>query len=245
MSDSPFMIGANGLIVDTAINGLPGGYATVGQQPNVATGETPNVGDVPSAGPWIVTQLLPGAIIQLVGGGEFDLLSTARSPMLAIGSGSSPQLGGTMGSVQLDLVTGASGSATPVVYIATPAGLGVAPPTLYVEVSLDASNRPTFAVTDSSGVVKAQGSPSGSAISAGILLSLRLFWDSTGKIIPDYVTFYSNGVVQPLGTVTGPWTAFQPQAIYYGRGASVGGGNPFTGRLLKVQAGNHSRPTIY
>jgi hypothetical protein len=242
MPDTPFMIGANGMIADVSFNGLPAGYATVGQQPAIGTGETPNLADTPSPGPWSVSQLLPGALVQLRGGGEVDLSTGSQSPMLAIGSGSNPTLGGTAGSLQLDLVTGAAGSATPVVYLSSQVGL-VTVPTLYIGVFLDSTNRPTFTITDAFGAIKAQGSPSGSAIPAGVVLQLRLFWDSTGNVLPGYVSFYINGVPQALGTISGPWTAFQCLAVYYGRGAKVGGGNPFTGVLNKLQASNSAQPT--
>ncbi len=243
MSDGPFVIGANGMIADVSFIGYGPGYATVGVQPNIGPGESPNFGQAASPGPWRVTQLLPGALVQLRGGGEYDLPSTSRSPLQGIGAGSSPQLGGTMGSVQVDLLTGAAGSATPVVYLSSQVGLGVSVPTVYIGVFLDSTNRPTFTITDVNGAIKAQGSPSGAAVLSGTPFQLRLFWDSTGTIIPSFVAFLINGVAQPLGTVTGPWTAFQPQAIYYGRGASVGGGNPFTGTLHKVQASNYAQPT--
>ena len=67
MPDTPFMIGANGMIADVSFNGFAQGYATVGQQPVIATGETPNLGNAPSPGPWGVTQLLPGSLVQLTG----------------------------------------------------------------------------------------------------------------------------------------------------------------------------------
>lgn len=241
MSDAPFMIGANGLIVDTSFNGFAPGYATVGVQPNIAPGESPNFGQAPTPGPWIVTQLLPGASIQLVGGGEYDLPSTSRSPMQGIGSGSNPLLGGTVGSMQVDIVTGAAG---------TIQGLGFevntidsSSPTAYVGIWLDASNRPSFTITDVNGVTKAVGAPTGAAIPSGTVLQLRLFWDSTGTIIPGFVVFLANGVVQPLGAVTGPWTGFTPTSILYGSGAVFSTFTSFVGRFNKFQASPAATPT--
>jgi hypothetical protein len=243
MSDAPFMIGANGLILDTSFNGLPQGQATVGLQPNIAPGESPNPGGS-TPGPWIVSQLLPGAIVQLVGGGEYDLLSTARSPMLGIGNGSSPQLGGTTGSIQVDLVTSAGGGGVgqPLVYLVAQTGLNSAP-VEYVGVFLDPSNRPTFTITDANGVIKAQGSLTTPTYAAGTRLQIRLFWDSTGTVLPSYAALLVNGTAQPLGTVTGPWQGFQPAAVIYGRGMSSVGGSPFAGQLLKVQVSNSPLPT--
>jgi hypothetical protein len=239
MSDAPFMIGANGLILDTSFNGLPQGQATVGLQPNIAPGESPNPGGS-TPGPWIVSQLLPGAIVQLVGGGEYDLLSTARSPML--GNGSSPQLGGTTGSIQVDLVTAAGGAGQPIVYLVAQTGLNSAP-VQYVGVFLDPSNRPTFTITDALGAIKAQGSLTTPTYAAGTRLQIRLFWDSTGTVLPAYAALLVNGTALPLGTVTGPWQGFQPAAVIYGRGVSSVGGAPFAGQLLKVQVGNSPLPT--
>ena len=244
MSDAPFMIGANGLIFDTSFNGMPPGYATVGTQPNVAPGESPNFGDTPTPGPWIATQLLPGALVQLVGGGQFNLLSTARSPMQGIGNGSNPQIGGNMGSIQVDVTVGALGGGPQGLgFLTLPAGNV---PTAYLGIWVSSANQPSFTITDVNGVVQAVGAPSGSTIPAGTPLSIRLFWDATGTQLPSYVAFYSNGVAQPLGAVTGPWTPFQPASVLYGRGAN-GFGTPtfnlFPGRLNKFQAGNSPNPT--
>lgn len=241
MSDGPFMIGANGLIVDVSTNGYGPGYATVGTQPVIATGETPNFGDAPSPGPWRVTQLLPGALVQLRGGGEYDLLSTARSPFLAIGTGTAPQLGSTTGSVQLDITTGAAGTPVNLAWLAPYTNLST-PPEVFVELFLDAQNRPSFEITDVNGNSVAVGAPSGSAVLSGTYLQIRLFWDSRGAVLPSYVAFLINGVAQTVGAVTGPWTGFQPAAVYYGRGAALGGPS-FDGQFHKFQAGNYAAPT--
>ncbi len=240
MSDAPFMIGANGLIVDTSINGFGPGYATVGVQPNVASGESPNLGNVPSQGPWRVSQLLPGANIQLRGGGEFYLPSGRQSAMQGIGSGSNPALGGTMGSIQVDVTTGTAGTIQGLGFLALPIG---GTPTAYLGIWLDASNRPSFTITDVNGTVKAVGAPAGAALPSGTVLQLRLFWDSTGTIIPGFVAFYSNGVPQPLGTVTGPWTSFTPASVLYGRGAVFSTFTLFAGFFHKFQAGGSATPT--
>jgi hypothetical protein len=234
------MIGANGLIIDASFNGYGPGYATVGVQPNIGPGESPNFGQAASPGPWRVTQLLPGAIVQVRGGGEYDLLSTARSPMLGIGNGSSPQLGGTMGAIQVDLTTGVAGTVQGLGFLTSPTG---GTPTSYIGVWLDASNRPSFTVTDVNGITKAVGAPSGSALPAGVPLQLRLFWDSTGTVLPSFVAFLVNGVVQVVGAVTGPWGAFQPTSVLYGRGAVFSTYTSFVGALHKVQAGNSPNPT--
>ncbi len=245
MPDVAFMIGANGMIADVSFNGLPSpGQTTFGLAPTIGTGETPNIGDTPSPGPFSVTQLLPGSVIQLNGGGEYDLIS-GMNALQGIGSGSpsSPVLGvGFRGSIQVDYVTGTAGSATPIVYLSSQVGLN-AVPTEYIGIFVDATNRPTFTITDASGAIKAQGLPAGAAIPAGTPAQLRLFWDAAGTVLPGYVAFLINGTPVPLGTVTGPWTPFGPGAVYYGRGASVGGGNPFTGRFNKVQIGTSCIPT--
>lgn len=239
MSDAPFMIGANGLIVDTSLNGFAPGYATVGQQPNIAPGETPNFGNAPTPGPWVVTQLLPGAVLQLRGGGEYDIV-TGQSPQLGIGSGASPLIGGTMGSMQVDIVTGTAGTIQGLAFITIPIG---ATPTAYLGIWLDASNRPSFTITDALGVTKAVGAPAGSAIPSGTVLQLRLFWDSTGTVIPSRVAFFSNGVAQPLGAVSASWTAFQPASVLYGTGAVFSTFTSFLGRFNKLQVGSGAVPT--
>lgn len=239
MSDAPFMIGANGLIVDTSLNGFAPGYATVGQQPNIAPGETPNFGNAPTPGPWVVTQLLPGALIQLRGGGQFPLPTGTQSPMLAIGNGSNAQLAGITGSMQVDVVTGAAGTQQGLAFEVSADG------TAYVGIWLDTSNRPSFTIAPVSGTTVAVGAPTGSAIPSGTVLQIRLFWDATGKTIPGFVAFYVNGVAQPLGAVTGPWSnlLFQPASIEYGRGAVFGSFVAFAGTFLKFQAGNSPVPT--
>jgi hypothetical protein len=240
MSDGPFVHGANGLVMDVSFNGFAPGYATVGVQPNIASGESPNLGDSPSPGPWRVTQLLPGANIQLRGGGEFDLPSGRQSAMLGIGSGSNPVLGGAMGSIQVDITTGAAGTIQGLGFLTLPYR---GTPTAYLGIWLDASNRPSFTITDANGAVQAVGAPAGAALPSGTVLQLRLFWDSTGTVIPGFVAFYSNGVPQPLGTVTGPWTSFTPASVLYGRGAVFSTFTLFAGFFHKFQAGGNATPT--
>jgi hypothetical protein len=230
MPDTPFMIGYNGFIADLSYNGFAApGQATVGLVPNIATGETPNT-NTPSPGPWGVTQLLPGSVIQLTGGGQYNLVSGA-SALQGIGTGTGPALSGVRGSIQVDIVTGAAGTAQGLAFIVGDLG----PTTLYAGISLDASNRPNFSITNNSGVVVVHGTPSGSAFPANVALQLQLFWDSgTGS-----VSFVVNGVAQSFTPASGPWAPFVPISILYGRGANgFGTLSAFTGRLNKVQLGN-------
>ena len=241
MPDTPFMIGANGMIADVSFNGFAQGYATVGQQPVIATGETPNLGNAPSPGPWGVTQLLPGSLVQLTGGGEYDLVSGA-SAFQGVGSGNPEPsvLSGIRGSIQVDLVTGAAGTVQGLAFMVGDVG----PTTMYAGISLDTSNRPTFAITDNTGAVKAQGAPSGSAIASGTPLQLRLFWDSTGLLLSAYTAFLINGTPQAVGAVSSAWASFSPVAVLYGRGAQgFSTYTTFLGRFNKVQAGNSPIPT--
>lgn len=239
MPDTPFMIGANGLIADVSFNGFASpGMATVGLVPNIATGETPNT-NTPTPGPWVVTQLLPGSVIQLTGGGEYDLISGANG-LQGVGDGnpSSPVLGaGIRGSMQVDYVTGTAGGAQGLLFVVG----NVGPSTMYVGLSLDSSNRPTFTITDDTGTPKVEGTPSGSAVPAGVPFQLRLFWDATGIVLPSFVAFLVNGVAQAFTPASGAWTPFVPTAVLYGRGAVSFGA--FTGRLNKVQVGTNATPS--
>ena len=190
MSDAPFMISPAGFIVDYNFS---------------------------APGTGIVTQLLPGATVQLRGGGEFDLTG---------------QLGGARGSLQVDLVTGAAGSAQGLAFLVG----NLNPTSTYLGISLDTSNRPTFTITDVQGATKAHGSPSGSALAAGVVLSIVVAWDASGS-----ASFTVGGVAQPV-VVVGPWTAFSPVAVLYGAAgaAAVPGMSAFVGKFNKVQTGNVS-----
>ena len=207
MPDTPFMIGANGMIADVSYNGFAAGYATVGQQPAIATGESPNVADAPAPGPWGVSQLLPGSLVQLTGGGEYDL-TEGSSALQDIGTGnpSPPVLNGARGSIQVDLVTGTVGTGQGLAFVVG----NIGPTTMYAGISLDTSNRPTFTITDNTGTPKAEGAPSGAALASGVPLQLRLFWDSTGAVLPAFAAFLVNGVYQAVTILASPWTSFVP-----------------------------------
>lgn len=241
MPDTPFMIGANGLIADVSYNGFASpGMASVGLVPNIATGQTPNT-NVPTPGPWIVTQLLPGSVMQLTGGGEVDLVSGSNA-LLGIGEGnpSSPLLGaGIRGSLQADLVTGAAGTVQGLAFVVG----NVGPTTMYAGVSLDTANRPNFFITDNTGTIQVHGTPTGSAILPGTPLQLRLFWDASGLVLLDFAAFLINGVAQSYTAPSGAWTPFIPVAVLYGSGAQGFGQTAFTGRFNKVQIGTKVVPT--
>jgi hypothetical protein len=253
MPDTPFMIGAYGMIVDVSYNGFASpGQATVGLVPNIATGEATNAYSVrdsslppvsqptilssgaPSPGPWIVTKLLPGAVLQLTGGGEYDLVSGA-SALQGIGTSNpqtSPLGSGARGSIQVDLVTGTAGTVQGVAFIVG----NVNSTTMYAGISLDTQNRPNFFITDNTGTTQVQGTPSGSAIPSGVVLQIRLFWDANGA-----VAFFINGVTQAFTAPSGPWSPFVPVAVLYGQAANgFGTQTAFLGRLNKTQVGTSS-----
>jgi hypothetical protein len=211
------MISPAGFIVDTSFNGLPlAGRASAGLVPNIATGQSPNFTISPTPGPWIVTQLLPGGIVQLNGpGGQFELTG---------------QLSGKQGSIQVDCAAGIAPSATQ--GLAFIVG-NVQPTTEYIGIFLSGTNGPGFVATDVNGNVLY--SESSGTYATGATLQLQLFWNSgTGTF-----EFYVNGVAQTVTYSGGSWTPFVPVAVVYGSQAiTFDSLNPFVGRMNKVQVSN-------
>jgi len=228
MSDAPFMIGANGLIVDTSFNGMPPGYATVGVQPNIAPGESPNLGDAPTPGPWVATRLLPGAIVQLRGAGQYNLPTGAASPLQGIGAPGAPVLGGVRGSMQIDFV--GAGNTTGIQTLALLAG---ATPASQILGSFVAAGALGLVVLDATGAVVISAS---SGVSLTGVHTVRIFWDSAAGS----AQLYLDGTL--IFAHTGSWTPFAPTSVLYGNvtltANAPGSLVPFLGTLLKVQVSN-------
>lgn len=222
MSDQPTIIGANGLIATVNFNpsGPQNGFA------NISPGINPNNTGGSGPGPWTVTQLLPGADIQLTGSGEFVLPSPSRSPQLALGQGNEVFVGGVRGSMQVDVVVGTTAGTQGLAYLVG----NDSPTTLFLGLSL-AADVPTVTITNNLGTVVATlADPS--PLAQGQRATIQVFWDSGNGV----VVLVVNGQTV-ASTVVAPWASFIPIAVVYGSAVPSFGPvtAPFNGTFLKVQ----------
>lgn len=215
MSDAPFIISPAGFITDVNFDpaGPQNGFANI--SPGKSPSGTPNTG----RGPWDVTTPLPQAFLANRGTGQTNLLTGQL-------------VGGFRGTIQADFVTG---TAAPAQAIATV--IGNFPVTLFLGICIDSSNRPFFRITDFGGTLVAFSTPSGSAIPAGVPMSVRFAWDANAKILAGYALLKIGSTVIASSSYTLPssgWTPFNPTAVL----AGVGGYNSlndFGGQIIKVQ----------
>jgi hypothetical protein len=222
MSDTPFIIGANGMIAN--VNWNPSGpqNAFAGISPGKNPNGTPAVSINPGPGPWAVSQLLPGASIQVFGASAYDLPSGARSPQLAIGQGSQVFVSGTRGGMQVDFTAGVGASDMGLAFLvgATDAQA--------IGIQLIATNEPSFFVSDVNGVTVLTQTSLTSLV-AGSVNTLKLFWDSGTGVI----SLFINGVQFPT-TLVPPWHPFVPTILYTGNAVPAGVGavtNSFDGTV--------------
>jgi hypothetical protein len=240
MSDTPFVLGANGMIAN--VNWAPEGYQN--GHGNIDSGYDPNATPaVPAAtsgpGPWAVVQQLKGGDIMLRGAGEYDFPSTSRSPQLALGQGSETFVSGTRGSFQVDFIAGTNvGDNEGLAFLVG----NVSPaPTQYLGLSLaTASNTPTIKITDSTGAVVITATAAATVIAAGTYVQARVYWDSALGT----VALYINGVAQVLTYTATPWTPFVPIATLYGNVPTTFASltAAFTGKFGTLQVSPNATP---
>jgi hypothetical protein len=224
------MLGFGGMVADISLNGMASpGNATVGQVPNIAPGETSNT-NVPVPGPWGVTQLLPGAVVQLSGSGQY-VIPTGMNPIQGIGALGGQLLGGAGGSMQVDIAVGTAAATQGVLYL-----IGSST-SQYMGISLGASNTPSMTIADANGTSVVSQAGTGT-FAAGQVIQVRMFWNSTTGATSISV----NGKF--VGDKVSAWTPWVPQSILYGNVPTGFGGltQPFAGRLIKVQASNTPSP---
>lgn len=226
MSDTPFIIGANGMIAN--VNWNPSGpqNAFAGISPGKNPNGTPAVPINPGPGPWAVSQLLPGASIQVFGASAYDLPSTARSPQLAIGLGSQAFVSGTRGGMQVDFTAGVGASDMGLAFLVGATNASS------IGMQIIATNKPSFYVSDVNGAAVLQQT-STTALVAGSVNTLKLFWDSATGV----TSFFINGVQLAPAAPT-PWLPFVPTILYTGSGVPSGVGavtNPFDGTVGLTQ----------
>jgi len=183
-----------------------------------------------------VVPLLPGVAYTARGPGQFDLTTDVRFP-------AGPRLSGSKGSVDLLVVTGATGLGRTLCYLTDdPVNR-----TNYIFIGLDTSNRPRVIITDHLGTTVALVTRSAPAsIAAGVTLAIRLAWDSTAlvdELAGRYASFTVNRdkildsewATDPTST----WTSFQPTHLVLGRGLST---SDFNGTISAAQVSNVVTP---
>ena len=217
MSDAPFIISPAGFIMDLNWNpsGPQNGFA------NLSPGHNPNKTPSSGRGPGAVTPPLPGAVVQLVGTGEFPVVG---------------QLNGPRGTIQANFVTGTAGPAQAIAML-----IGdTAPITQFLGITIDSQNRPKFEITDSTGALIAYSTPSGAAVPSGTPFQISLSWDATGLFLSSYIFFMINNIPIATTIITMPstgWSPFVPVAML-GSVGGYGSLNSFGGSLIKMQASN-------
>lgn len=139
-------------------------------------------------------------------------------------------IGGVAGILNVVFTTGtAGGSPQHVVALADQ----IPSPVGYIAILLDTSNRPYAVVTNASGTIVAQSTPSGAVLPAGVTLNATLIWDS----LTPSVSFTVGETSYPFApNPTVPWTSFAPNWLMVGDGFSTN--LAFAGTVGNAQVGN-------
>lgn len=139
-------------------------------------------------------------------------------------------IGGRRGALDVVFTTGtAAGSPQNVAALVDQ----IPTPTAYLAILLDTLNRPYAVVTNASGTIVAQSTPSGAAIPAGITLDATLTWDSLAGTV-SFMVGETSYAFSP--TPAGPWTSFPPSWLMVGD--NFGSNVAFTGTIGNAQVGN-------
>jgi hypothetical protein len=169
-------------------------------------------------GQHFVAPVLPGGAFHTRGTGVFDLTNQSIS--------------GRSGALRVTLTTGASGSAQAVVFI-------VLSSTAMLGIALDSSNRPYAILKDRYGTTVGQSKVIGSALGAGIPLTLNLSWNSQGVVFGGRFAsmVIGNEVADWTTSPVSAWDWLTPQSLYVGTSLGGLGLSDFTGTIGIVQLG--------
>jgi len=141
---------------------------------------------------------------------------------------------GRQGTLQINLTTGAAGSARAVAFLWVSA-------TVLLGVALDSSNRPYAILKNMYGATVGQSAVSPVAIGAGVPLEIILSWDSQGMVFAGrQAGMMINGSLVDWSTSpTAPWSFLVPSKVLIGTSLAALGLNDFVvGVIGSVQIGN-------
>ncbi len=184
---------------------------------------TPNNGLGNNAG-WVTTTTLPGSPVQHFRGIGTNDVTGILNPR--------------QGTLEVFCKVGAAGTARAVAFV-MPTG---APDTnnKAIGVALDTTNRPLAFLSDFAGVVVATSAPSGSAVTSGSLLTLRLAWNSQAAVNGlRFASLRVNGEMIPDAEwgsgALATWTPFVPTQVAIGISDTTLSYADFNGTLYAVQ----------
>lgn len=139
------------------------------------------------------------------------------------------------GTLDLQVVTGAAGSARSLGAVVE----SLNAPTRYIEILLDATNRPYARIMDLYGTVVALTAPAGPPIAAGVPLHIRFAWNSQSPINGAVYAYLAvNEAVANLWA-TQPlvaWVPFAPVGVLLGGGSAAA----FNGTIRIAQVNDTS-----
>jgi len=165
----------------------------------------------------VVSQLLPGGLVQVRGKGNHFLQG---------------RLSGRQGTIQINCITGTGGAAQAIAFIA-------ASSTLLLGVALDASNRPYALIVNNLGVAIAESEVFGPTLASGVPLTIQFAWDSNNVVHNgQHASFQFNDQIASWLAVVPTWDYFVPTSLYVGTSFGGAGLIPFTGVVGKVQVGD-------